>query len=458
MGVTIPHNFVARDYQVPFLKEIARAMRGESEKRFFYQIWHRRAGKDKTNIADVVPRRLIKDPVQVKYVYPTNVMGRGHMWEALDKDGFKFTNHIPEDIRDGDANESRMIIKVKNQVDPLTPSQFQVIGANEPDRLRGGGSKLFIFSEWADHDPYSYEVIEPILRENDGIAVFNTTPKGDNHARSLFEFAKNHPKWYVETLSVDKTGVFNKKQMEAIVDDAIRRFEADGRSKEEALAYIEQEYYVSFDSPVMGAYYGVAMMKAEKEGRITRVPFVEGIPVHTYWDLGIDDSMTIWFQQTIGQEIHFIDYIENSGEGLSYYAKQLQLKPYIYGRHYGPHDIKVRELGTGKSRWEIAKKLGIHFQVAPQLKVNEGINAVRSLLGQCWFDTKNCNRGIQAMKNYRKDWDEKNMVYRKGPKHDWSSHGADGMRTFGVSYRRPQQGQPQQQSGGVKPYHENLPG
>ena len=162
MGVTIPHNFVARDYQVPFLKEIARAMRGESEKRFFYQIWHRRAGKDKTNIADVVPRRLIKDPVQVKYVYPTNVMGRGHMWEALDKDGFKFTNHIPEDIRDGDANESRMIIKVKNQVDPLTPSQFQVIGANEPDRLRGGGSKLFIFSEWADHDPYSYEVIEPI--------------------------------------------------------------------------------------------------------------------------------------------------------------------------------------------------------------------------------------------------------------------------------------------------------
>ena len=237
--VVIPYNFVARDYQVPFLKAIERSIKGESDIRYFYQIWHRRSGKDKTNMADTFPRRLIRDPCQGKYVYPTSVMGRGHLWEALDRDGFRFIDHIPKQIRVDKPNDTRMIIKVKNGTD--TPSMFQVAGANDPDSLRGGNPKLYGFSEWADHDPYTWDVVEPIVRENDGIAVFNTTPKGDNHARSLFEYAKDDPKWWVETLTVEDTNVFTPQQMEGIKADVIRRFEAQGRSEEEANAYIFEE-------------------------------------------------------------------------------------------------------------------------------------------------------------------------------------------------------------------------
>tara|TARA_Y100000034_G_scaffold19875_1_gene22606 strand:- start:9917 stop:11299 length:1383 start_codon:yes stop_codon:yes gene_type:complete len=454
--IIIPHNFVARDYQLPFLREVQKSIEGKSDKRFFYQIWHRRSGKDKSNIADVVPRRLIRDPVQVKYVYPTSVMGRGHMWEAIDRDGFRFLDHIPEKIRTGDLNDTRMLARVQNGTD--TSSLFQVVGANRPDALRGGNPKLFVFSEWAEHDPYAFDVIEPILRENDGIAIFNTTPKGDNHARALLEFAKDSPLWWTQTLTVDDTSVFDSVQMEQIKKDTIRRFEAAGRSKEEALAYIEQEYYCSFDSPVIGSYYGANMKKAEDDGRVTTVPYDNTIPVNTAWDLGMDDSMTIWFFQVVGLEIRFIDYYENSGEGLAHYALELQDRKYIYGKHYAPHDVKVRELGTGKSRHDVAKKLGINFIVAPKLLVDDGINMVRSMFNQFWFDKDKCNRGVQALKNYKKEWNEVNMVYRKIPLHNWASHGADGLRTFATGYKKPPKPQDPGNVGGIKPYFPGMPG
>jgi len=450
----IPYNFKARDYQIPFLKQVEASINGESPIRFFYQIWHRRSGKDKTNIADVVPRRLVRDASQAKYVYPTSVMGRGHMWEMIDKDGFRFINHIPKEIRVSKPNDTRMIIKVKNGSD--TPSMFQVAGANDPDSLRGGNPRLAVFSEWAEHDPYTWDVIEPILRENDGIAVFNTTPKGNNHARSLFEYAKDNPKWWVQTLTVDDTKVFSEEQMKSIKEDTIMRFEAEGRSEEEANAYIDQEYYCSFDAPVLGSFYGSNVQKAEEEGRITTVPYDQTVPVHTAWDLGVDDSTTVWFFQVVGQEIHFIDYYENSGEGLGHYATVLQERKYVYGKHYAPFDIGVRELGSGKSRLESAKKLGINFIVAPKLKIEDGINAVRAIFNQFWIDKTKCNRGLQALKNYKKDWDEKNMVYRKQPLHNWASHGADALRTMGVAFKK-QRPQPNSDPGGVKPFYDNMP-
>lgn len=448
--ILIPHKFIARDYQVPFLREVERAIAGKSDKRFFYIIWHRRAGKDLSCISDIAPRRLIKDNCLVKYVYPTSIMGRDNLWTGMDKGGFKFIDHIPNELRVGDQNETRMMIKVKNQV--AGESLFQVTGANHPDSLRGGNPKLFIFSEWSDHDPYAWDVVEPILRENDGIAIFNTTPKGNNHARSLYEFAKDNPKWWVQTLTYKDTGIFSEEEYQGIVQDTIKRFEADGRSPEEAIAYCEQEYMCSFDSPVVGAYYGAAIRKAESEGRITIVPYDQSLPVHTAWDLGIDDSTSILFFQSIGMEVRFIDYYENTGEGLPHYAQVLQEKKYIYGKHYPPHDIAVRELGSGKSRIEIAKSLGINFSEPVSLGLDEGINAARTIFSQCWFDKDKCSRIINSLKNYKKDWDEKNKVFRNNPLHNWASHGADAFRTFAVSFKRQIQTQQQTSFGGVKPY------
>jgi len=456
--IIIPHNFVARDYQINFLSEVEKALIGKSEKRFFYQIWHRRAGKDRSNIADTVPRRLVQSPCLVKYVYPTLVMGRDNLWDGIGADGFRYINHLPEEIRAGQANQSRMTIPIKNidyDSKQANHSLFQIAGSDRPDSLRGGNPAMIVFSEWAEQDPYSWDVVEPILRENNGIAIFNTTPKGDNHARALYEYAKNDPRWFVQILTAKDTNVFTRDELERIRIDIIKRFEADGRSQEEAQAYFDQEYMCSFTSPVVGSYYGANVRKAEDEKRITHVPYELGLPVHTVWDLGMDDSTTIWFFQIMGHEIRFIDYYENSGEGLAFYIAKLQEKKYIYGTHFAPHDIQVRELGTGKSRLEIAQKLGIRFQVAPALDVDEGINAVRMIFNQCWFDIDRCSRGIMALKNYRKDWDEKNKVFRNNPKHDWSSHGADAFRIFGMTYKKRVEREGVFDPGGVKPY---IPG
>lgn len=457
----IPYNFEAREYQIPFLNAVQDSIDGLSKVRYFLQIWHRRSGKDKTNVADVVPRRLIKDPCIVKYVYPTLVMGRENLWDGIGGDGFRYREHIPPFIRAGSPNDTMMKIPVKNpqyKEEEGNHSLFQIGGSDRPDSLRGGNPKLFVFSEWSEQDPYAWDVVEPILRENDGIGIFNLTPKGDNHARGMYEYAKNHPLWHVEILTAEDTGIWSVAQLDEIRNDIIKRFSANGRSEAEAISYFEQEYMCSFKSPVIGAYYGAAVQRAEKEHRIGSVPVQEGYVVDTAWDLGMDDSTTIWFFQQVGQEIHFVDYYENSGEGLAHYAKVLQDRGYVYGRHFAPHDIAVRELGTGRSRLETAKNLGIRFEESKRLEVEDGINAVRALFSQFWFDAEKCHRGINCLKNYRKEWDEKNKVFRTTPKHDWASHGADAMRTFGVNYRKSTIIRPQTSFGGVKRIYEDMPG
>jgi len=424
--VNIPHNFEPRHYQIEFLSEIEKAMSGQSDKRFFYQIWHRRSGKDKCNIADVIPRRLIQDPCLVKYIFPTQVMGRDNMWDGIGGDGFKYLNHIPEQIRIGKPNQNRMSMRISNSsagTTTPTDSVFQVTGADNPDSLRGGNPKLMVFSEWADHNPYSWDVVEPITRENDGIVVFNTTPKGDNHARSLYEIAKSNPKWFVQLLTAQDTGVFSPKELEGIYKDILSRFISDGRSEMEAGVYFEQEYMCSFKSAVIGSYFGEGVKRAEDEGRVTSVPYDGQLLVHTAWDLGVDDSTTIWFYQQAGYEYRFIDYYENSGEGLAHYAGILNKKNYNYGRHYAPWDINITELGTGKTRIEQAQSLGISFTSVPKLAVLEGIDLARSLLSRCYFDKKKCERGLNALKNYKKDWDEKNKVFKSSPKRNWATHG-----------------------------------
>lgn len=441
----IPYHFRAREYQVPFLREVQKSIMGKSDIRYFLQIWHRRSGKDKSNIADVVPRRLLHDPCLVKFVYPTLVMGRENLWDGIGGDGFKYINHIPEFIRDGSPNETTMKIDIKDG------SLFQIGGSDKPDSLRGGNPKLVVFSEWSEQNPYAWDVVEPILRENGGIAIFNMTPKGDNHARGMYEYAKNNPKWHVELLTANDTKIWTPQELDDIRMDIIKRFSANGRSESEAVSYFEQEYMCSFKSPVIGSYYGEAVRRAENENRITKVPYMEGFAVDTYWDLGMDDSMTIWFCQDIGMEHHFIDYYENSGEGLAHYIKVLQERKYLYSRHFAPHDIAVRELGTGKSRLEAAKSMGISFEIAPKLEIEDGINAARNIFSRCYFDSEKCHRGLNCLKNYKKDWDEKNKVFRSFPKHDWASHGSDAFRTFAVGQKKKVTYKMQTDFGGVKP-------
>jgi hypothetical protein len=336
-----------------------------------------------------------------------------------------------------------MFIRFKNG------STWQLVGSDTYDSLVGSPPIGVTASEWALADPAAWAYLRPILRENGGWAVFNYTPRGENHGFDLYQMAQNDPEhWFCQLLTVNDTKVIPQDVLDQERKEIIQK---DGND-----ALYQQEYMCSFTVPIAGAYYASHLMKAENEGRITNVPIETSLPVDTFWDLGIDDSTTIWFVQAAGQELRVIDYYENSGEGLAYYAKVLQDKGYVYGRHFAPHDIQVRELGSGKSRLETARGLGINFKVAPMLSIEDGIEAARNILSRCWFDKTRCHKGLNALKSYHKEWDEKNKVYRPHPEHDWSSHGADAFRTFAVSYKKPMQ--MPTDVGGVKPYFEGLPG
>lgn len=189
---------------------------------------------------------------------------------------------------------------------------------------------------------------------------------------------------------------------------------------------------------VQGAYYRTQIQQATAEGRIGNVPVNVGLPVITWWDLGVGDSTCIGFFQQAGHEWHLIDYYEATGEGLAHYASVLQNKGYIYQEHFAPHDIEVRELGTGRSRLEQAQSYGINFSIAPKLSIEDGINAVRTRFNTLWIDQTRCKRFVECIKNYQKEWNDKMGEFKASPLHDWSSHAADMLRYWAVTNYRPQ--------------------
>ena len=415
MASVLPHNFTPRRYQFPFLKAM------DSGHRRAVLVWHRRAGKDTTAI-NFTTKKMAQRVGSYYYLFPTYKQARKVIWDGMNKEGFKFTDYIPESVRTR-VNNTNMSIEIYNG------SIFQLVGTDEIDRLIGANPVGCVFSEYALQDPTAWDFMRPILAENDGWAVFVYTPRGKNHGHTLFKIAEDDPEhWFVQSLTVEDTGVIPREVLEQERREIIAK---DGND-----ALYQQEYMCSFDVPIQGAYYAQQLVAADEQGRIGKVPYDPAIRVCTAWDLGIGDEMAIWFIQMSGQEIRVIDYYESSGEGLAHYIKILQDKPYVYDQHFAPHDISVRELSTGKSRLEAAKALGIDFSVAPMLRVEDGIEAVRLILPRCWFDYTNCEKGLSSLRSYHKEWDEKNQVFRLRPHHDWASHGADAFRTFAVSYRK----------------------
>lgn len=410
--ITVPYNFSPRKYQLPLFQAMDSGMNRA------VVVWHRRSGKDKSLI-NLVAKKMFERVGSYYYFFPTYKQGKKILWNGMDRDGFKFTDHFPKELRKRTDN-TEMLIEMKNG------SLLQVIGTDNMDSIVGTNPVGCVFSEYALQDPAAWDFIRPILAENGGWAIFNYTPRGHNHGKDLFDMAEKSPNWFCQRLTVDDTNVISKEVLEQEREEMLQRTGND--------ALYMQEYYCSFEAPVEGAYYGSALVAAEEEGRITTVPYDPMLPVNTYWDLGVGDSTAIWFSQTVGNELRLIDYFEDSGEGLTHYIKKLQQKPYVYGDHYAPHDIEVRELTTGKTRLETAQSLGMHFRVIPRTGLEDGIEAARNILPRCWFDKDKCERGIAALRSYHKEWDEKNKTWKTRPLHDWSSHGADAFRYFAVGY------------------------
>lgn len=404
--ITLPHNFEPRPYQLPILKAFDNGFRR------IIQLWHRRSGKDKTDI-NLVAREMAKDVGIYYYFYPTYSQGRKALWDGMGKDGFKYIQHFPIELIES-KHEQEMKIKFNNG------SIFQIIGTDDVDRIVGTNPKGCIFSEYSLQNPKGWNFIRPILAENKGWAIFNYTPRGKNHGFDLYEMAQNNPKWFVSKLTVDDTDVLTPEDIE------------EERRSGMTEDLIQQEYYCSFTAAVQGAYYWKQCDEAEKSGRFCYVPYEESVPVYTVWDLGIGDSMSIGFFQIIGQEVHMIDYVEHNNEGLAYYAKVLQDKKYIYAKHFAPHDIKAKELGTGKTRKETAKSLGIDFEVVPEIGVQNGIDAARLLFARLWVDVVKCSEWLTLIPQYTKEYDEDKKMFKDSPFHDWTSHGADMFRYAAV--------------------------
>lgn len=355
------------------------------------------------------------------------------IWTGSTKDGRKFRDHFPSHLIAG-INGTDLRIEFTNG------SVYQLVGTDNINSLVGANPVGVVLSEYSLQDPDAWNYIRPILAENDGWALFIYTARGKNHGYDLFEMAKKNPRWFCEKLVAGNNGTKREDGTPVISDEIIQEERESGMEEE----MIQQEFFCSFESSMVGAYYGKQMLRAEEDKRVTSVPWQPDLPVHTYWDLGMSDSTAIWFCQFAGMEIHLIDYFEHSGEGLPFYAKLLQggqegyerFGDFVYGQHFAPHDISARELGTGKSRIETARSLGLKFRVVAKHEVLDGIEAVRGTIPLCWFDEKKCARGLNALRGYRKAYlDEKMKFFKAEPEHDWTSHGADAFRMLAWSRR-----------------------
>lgn len=415
--VTLPYRFEPRPYQIPLLRAF-----DEGKKRAVI-VWHRRAGKEKTCLAGIVSRKMLERPGSYYYVFPTLVQGRKILWDGMDKDGFRFLDHFPRELLDGKPNDTEMKLRFKKS---LGGSLLQIVGSDNFDSVVGTNPIGMVLTEYSLQDPTCWSYFRPILAENGGWAIFNGTPRGENHLYDIFELGKADPEnWFAQLLTVDDTKV--------VPADVLARERAETIRLHGNDALYQQEYHCSFTAPIVGAYYAEQLAAAYREGRVGPVAHEPRVMVDTWWDLGINDRMSIWFTQSIGQEVRVVDYMEGSGQGLPFYIAKIKEKPYVYGVHTAPHDIEVRELSSGKSRRETARGLGIDFRVAPKLPLMDGIDAVRSLFSRLWFDKVKCKDGINALKNYRKEWDEERKTYGNKPHHDWSSNGADALRMLAVA-------------------------
>lgn len=373
---------------------------------------HRRAGKTVACINELIKRAVTceKPDGRFGYLAPFHAQAKDIAWDYL----VRYSSPIPG----LNINISELRIDYPNG------ARIRLYGAENAERMRGLYLDGVVIDEPADIDPRVWpEIIRPALSDRQGWAMWIGTPKGKNEFYTLWTKAQKEQDWFALMLKASETGLVAPGEL----------IEARRDMTEDQYA---QEFECSFDAAIIGAYYGKLMAGADADKRIARVPYEARLPVWTAWDLGIGDSTAIWFAQQSGNEVRLIDYYESSGVGLDHYVKLLKEKPYAYEEHLLPHDAEVKELGTGKSRVETLKSLELtKVRVLPAQSVEDGINAARLLIPRCWFDSEKCARGIEALRQYRAEWDDKLKTLRSRPLHDWTSHPADAFRYLAMGIK-----------------------
>jgi phage terminase large subunit len=414
------------EVQIPFSpralqKVVLREMR---KRRFGVLVCHRRFGKTVLGVNALQQGALMCEKSRPRFAYigPTYRQAKATSWD--------YVQYYARPIPGMAFNQQELRADYPNQ------GQVRLYGSDNPDSLRGIYLDGAFLDEFGMHPAKTFtEVISATLVDRGGWALFGGTPNGKNQFYEMAQHAKQeqangNPDWFFAEYKASQTGLLDQGYL------------ASARAIMTADEYA-QEFECSFEASVKGAIYSAEIEKARTDGRITTVPYDPILPVETDWDLGIGDSMSIWFSQTLKSgEVRLIDYYEASGEGFPHYFSVLQNKGYTYSTHWAPHDIQVRELGSGRSRMEVAASMGIRFKQFPRLhvggsEVEDGIHAVRMFLPKCWFDATKCKAGIDALMHYRRDYNARLNEFKPTPVHDWASHGADAFRGLAVRHKTP---------------------
>ena len=371
-------------------------------KRFAVVVAHRRFGKTVAALNHLIREAVLNEKETPRYAYiaPTYGQAKRVAWDYL----VKYTTPLG-----GTNNISELRVDFWGR-------RIQLYGSDNPDSLRGQFFDGVIIDEVGDQNPKIWtDIVRPALTDRKGWCLFIGTPKGHNHFKELRDRAEKEEGWGLLEFKASETGVVDETELKAAKNEM-------GESK------FRQEFECSFDAPIEGSYYGEMLNELEEKKHMQEIPREEISRTFTAWDLGMGDSTSIWVAQLVGSEVRLLDYYENHGVGLDHYVKWIKDNDYLKAEHILPHDVRVRELGTGKSRLEMLEEAGLEVKIAPRMGLDDGIQAVRRLLPRCWFNVPQVQNGLNCLRNYRRDYDEKRKIFFERPLHDWSSHGSDSFR------------------------------
>lgn len=378
------------------------------DNRFNVVVAHRRMGKTVSAINQLIHSALISDLKKPRFAYiaPTYTQAKRITWDYL----LEYTRPLQPQI-----NSQELSVSFRGR-------KINLYGADGTgDSLRGIYLDGCIIDEIANINPSMfYDVIRPALTDRKGWCMFIGTPKGNNHFKDLRDRAYNKEKgWNLLEFKASDTNLIDEEELTMARNEM-------GENK------YSQEFECSFDSAIEGAYYGNIINDLLSKNHIREIPHEAVTSRWSAWDLGIGDSTTIWIAEVIGGEVRIMDYYENHGEALDHYVEWIKDNGYMDCTHILPHDVRVRELGTGKSRLEVLESAGMNIEVCRQIGVEDGIQAVRRMLPNCYFNKKTTEYGLNCLRNYRRTYNEKLNVYQEKPLHDWTSHAADAFRYLAV--------------------------
>ena len=375
---------------------------------------HRRAGKTVAAINDLIKRAITEGNRSAQYAYiaPFRSQAKRVAWDYLKYYAAPVTNA---------TNESDLSVELVNG------AKIMLFGSDNADAMRGMGFNGVYLDEYGDFKPSVWgNVIRPTLSDRLGWAVFGGTPKGKNQFHDIYKVSQVVPDWFLLRLPASVSKLLPDSELQA----------AQSQLSQDQY---DQEYECSFDAAILGAFYGQEMRQAQDEGRIRELPFEPESPVYTAWDLGYRDDTAIWWYQVVRGEVRVMDYYAVSGASIEEIANAVNAKGYRYTRHYLPHDARAKTLASGGK--SIVEQLAAHLggmaklAIVPEIGIQDGIQAVRMILPSCYFDSR-CDEGLEALRQYQREYDEDKKTFRQTPRHDWCSHPADAFRMLAVAYRQ----------------------